>query len=81
MNQCLKIPRGQLLGVKTTWYKSEEAYDLKQTGPAAVPPANLLDVTRKRKAGCQPRPSTSGGPTANKRKADYASSLVTSNST
>ena len=52
---------------QTTWYKSEEAYDLKQTGPVAVPPANVLDVTRKRKVECQPRPSTSGGPTANKR--------------
>ena len=56
-------PRSQ-----TTWYKSEEAYDLKRTGPVAVPPANLLDVTRKRKVECQPKSSTSSGPTANKRK-------------
>ena len=63
-----KNTMGTTPGSQTTWYKSEEAYDLKRTGPAAVPSANLLDMTRKRKVGCQPRPSTSGGPTANKRK-------------
>ena len=41
---------------------------MKQTGSAAIPPENLLNVTRKQKAGCQPKPSTSGGPSAKKRK-------------
>ena len=44
------------------------AYDIKRTGPASIPQANILDVTRKWKAGCQPKPSTSGEPPANKRK-------------
>ena len=55
-------------GGQTTRYKSDVTYDMKRTGPAAIPPENLLDVTRKQKAGCQPKPSTSGGPSANKRK-------------
>ena len=62
-NTAETTPLGQ-----TTWYKSDVTYDMKQTGPAAIPPENLLDVTRKGKAGCQPKPSTSGGSSANKRK-------------
>ena len=50
------------------WYKTDVTYDLKRTGSAAVPSEDLLQVTRKRKAGGQPRPSTLGGPPANKRK-------------
>ena len=50
------------------WYKTDVAYDLKKTGSAAVPPEDLLQVTRKWKAGGQPKPFTSGGPPANKRK-------------
>ena len=53
---------------QTTWYKTGVAYDTKHTGPAATPPEGLLNVTRKCKVGGQPRPSTSGGPSANKRK-------------
>ena len=53
---------------RITWYKTGVAYDTKHTGPAATPPEGLLNVTRKRKAGGQPKPSTSGGPSANKRK-------------
>ena len=51
-----------------TWYKTGVAYDTKYTGPAATPPEGLLNMTRKRKAGGQPKTSTSGGPSANKRK-------------
>ena len=50
------------------WYKTDVAYDLKKTGSAAVPPEDLLEVTRKRKVGGQPKPSTSGGPPDSKRK-------------
>ena len=53
---------------QTTWYKTGVAYDTKRTGPAAIPLEGLLNVTRKHKAGGQPKPSTSGGPSANKRK-------------
>ena len=53
---------------QTAWYKTGVAYDTKCTGPAATPPEGLLNVTRKRKAGGQPEPSTPGGPSANKRK-------------
>ena len=53
---------------QTTWYKTGVAYDTKHTGPAATPPEGLLNVTRKCKAGGQPKPSTPGGPSANKRK-------------
>ena len=53
---------------QTTWYKADVIYDTKCTGPAAIPPENLLDVTKKQKAGGQPKPSTLGGPSANKRK-------------
>ena len=49
-----------------TWYKTGVAYDTKRTGPAATPPEGLLNVTRKRKAGCQPK--TSGETSTNKRK-------------
>ena len=49
-------------------HKTGVTYDTKKTGPAAVPPENLLDVTRKQKAGCQPKPSTSEGHPASKRK-------------
>ena len=49
-----------------TWYKTGVTYDTKRTGPAATPPEGLLNVTRKRKAGCQPKKS--GGPSVNKRK-------------
>ena len=49
-----------------TWYKTGVAYDTKRTGPADTPPEGLINVTRKRKAGCQPK--TSGGPSTNKRK-------------
>ena len=48
------------------WYKT--GYDTKKTGAAAVPPEGLLDVTRKLKAGQQPKPSTSEGGSASKRK-------------
>ena len=48
------------------WCKT--GYDTKKTGSAAVPPEGLLDVTRKRKTGCQPKPSTSEGGSASKRK-------------
>ena len=51
-----------------TWYKTGVAYDTKRTGPAATLPEGLLNVTRKRKAGGQPKTPTSGGPLANKRK-------------
>ena len=51
-----------------TWYKTGVAYDTKHTGPAATPPEGLLNVTIKRKAGGQPKTSTSGGPSADKRK-------------
>ena len=63
-----KSTTGTVPGGQTTWYKSDVVYDMKRTGLAAIPPENLLNVTRKRKAGCQPKPSTSGGPSANKRK-------------
>ena len=49
-----------------TWYKTSIAYDTKCTGPAAIPPEGLLSVTRKCKAGGQPK--TSGEPSVNKRK-------------
>ena len=49
-----------------TWYKTGVAYDTKRTGPAATPPEGLLNVSRKCKAGCQPKKS--GGPSVNKRK-------------
>ena len=49
-----------------TWYKTGVAYDTKRTGLAATPPEGLLNVSRKRKAGCQPKKS--GGPSVNKRK-------------
>ena len=49
-----------------TWYKTSVAYDTKRTGPAATPPEGLLNITRKHKAGGQPK--TSGGPSVNKRK-------------
>ena len=63
-----KNTMGMTPGSQSTWYKSDVPYDTKQTGPTAIPPENLLDVTRKRKATCQPKPSTSGGPTVQKRK-------------
>ena len=53
---------------QTTWYKTGVAYDTKRTSPAATPPEGLLNMTRKRKVGGQPKPSTLGGPSANKRK-------------
>ena len=59
---------GAAPGGQTTWYKSDVVYDMKRTGQAAVSPEGLLDVTRKRKAGCQPKPSTSRVPSASKRK-------------
>ena len=59
---------GTVPGGQTTWYKTDVIYHLKCTGKAATPPENLLNVTRKRKAGGQPKPSTSGGPSTNKRK-------------
>ena len=49
-----------------TWYKTGVAYDTKRTGLAATSPEGLLNVSRKRKAGCQPKKS--GGPSVNKRK-------------
>ena len=58
-----KNTRGTTPGSQSTWYKSGVPYDTKQTSPTAIPPENLLDVTRKRKADDQPKPSTSGGPT------------------
>ena len=70
---------GTTPGGQTTWYKSDVAYDTKRTGPAAIPPENLLDVTRKQKVGAQPKPSTSGGPTANKKKENYTSSMAATN--
>ena len=63
-----KNTAGAAPGGQTTWYKSDVVYDMKRTGLDTIPPENLLDVTRKWKAGCQPKPSTSGGPSANKRK-------------
>ena len=51
-----------------TWYKTSVAYDTKRTGLVATPPEGLLNVTRKRKVRGQPKPSTSGGSTVNKRK-------------
>ena len=49
-----------------TWYKTGVAYDTKHSGPAATPPEGLLNVTRKCKAGGQPK--TPGGTPVNKRK-------------
>ena len=63
-----KSTAGTVPGGQITWYKTDDIYDLKQTGEAATPPESLLNVTRKRKVGGQPKPSTSGGPSANKRK-------------
>ena len=60
-----KITAEELSGEKP-WYKT--GYDTKKTGSAAVPPEGLLDVTRKQKAGPQPKPSTSEGGSASKRK-------------
>ena len=57
------VPRGQ-----KTWYKSDTAYDTKKTGPAAIPPEDALEVTRKRKVSSQPKPSPSGASTSQKRK-------------
>ena len=51
-----------------TWYKTGIAYDTKRTGPAATPPEGLLNMTRKHKVGGQPKTSTAGGPSVNKRK-------------
>ena len=34
-------------GGQSTWYKSGVAHDTRRTGPAATPPENLLEVTRK----------------------------------
>ena len=76
-----KNTTGAAPGGQTTWYKSDVVYDMKRTGPAAIPPKNLLDVNRKWKAGCQPKPSTSGGLSANKRKKNYTSSVAATNST
>ena len=59
---------GTAPGAQSTWYKSDVVYDTKRTGQAAIPPENLLDITRKRKASDQPKSSTSGKPTAHKRK-------------
>ena len=56
---------GENSGTKS-WSKT--GYDTRKTGSAAVPPEGLLDVTRKRKAGPQPKPSTSEGGSASKRK-------------
>ena len=52
-----KNTAGMTPGGQSTWYKSGVAYDTKQTGPAAIPPENLLDMTRKQKASEQPKPS------------------------
>ena len=42
-------------GGQRTWYKSNVVYGTKRTGPAAIPPDNVLEVTRKRKTGDQPK--------------------------
>ena len=63
-----KSTAGAVPGGQTTWYKTDVIYDLKCTGEAAIPPESLLNVTRKWKVGGQPKPSTSGGPSANNRK-------------
>ena len=63
-----KNTAGGTSGNKSPWYKTGVTYNTKKTGPVAIPPENLLDVTRKQKAGCQPKPSTSEGPSASKRK-------------
>ena len=58
MKQNKPVPKstaGTVPGGQTTWYKSDVAYDMKQTGLAAIPLENLLNVTRKQKAGCQPK--------------------------
>ena len=55
-----KIPEEQI--------PKDRAYDIKRTGPAAIHPENLLDVTRKWKAADQPKPSTTGGALTQKRK-------------
>ena len=71
MNPNEPVPKstaGAVPGGQITWYKSDVVYDMKQTGTAAIPPKNLLDVTRKWKVGCQPKHSTSAGPSANKIK-------------
>ena len=60
-----KNTAGGLSGDKP-WYKT--GYDTKKTGSAAVPPEGLLDEMRKRKASHQPKPSTSEGGSASKRK-------------
>ena len=67
-----KSTAGTIPGGQTVWYKTYVVYDLKQTGEAATPLESLLNVTRKQKAGGQPKPSTSGGPPANKRKRTIA---------
>ena len=41
---------------RTTWYKADVVYDTKSTGPAAIPPENLFDVTRKREINLNPLP-------------------------
>ena len=66
---------------QTTWYKTGVVYDTKRTGPAATPPEGLLNVTRKRKVGGQPKPSTSGGPSASKRKRTMPTWWLPQNST
>ena len=58
-----------------TWYKTGVAYDTKCTGPAAIPPEGLLNVSRKRKAGGQPK--ASGGPSVNKRKRTTPAKFLT----
>ena len=47
-----KNTAGTTSGGQSMWYKS--GYDTKQTGPAAIPLGNILDMTRKLKAGGQP---------------------------
>ena len=62
----LKSTTGSTSEEPKTWYKTSVAYDTKSTGSAATPPEGLLNITRKCKAGCQPK--SSGGPSTNKRK-------------
>ena len=66
MPKKLKSTTGSTSEEPKTWYKTSIAYDTKSTGSAATPPEGLLNITRKRKAGCQPK--SSGGPSTNKRK-------------
>ena len=58
-----------------TWYKTGVAYDTKHTGPVAIPPEGLLNVSRKCKAGGQPK--ASGGPSVNKRKRTTPAKFLT----